>query len=698
MSKANLLIEIGVEEVPAGTIAQAVAFMEDSFRSFAGGANLAYSDLAVHSTPRRFVLDCRDLDKRQQDRSVHITGPSVNIAYKEDGSPSPALLGFLKKNGAELHELVRESGNKGEIVALDRLLPGSDTGELIVSWLSQLLPQIPFPKKMIWNEHKLGFIRPLRWILALWNGELLPMEAYGLKSSLFTRANRYKGLDKLIQIDSLEDYYTKLAEGAVIVDRTERRSLLAQGMNQLFENSDALRIQEDPALVELVTDLVEYPVPVIGHFDESFLALPDKVISSTISQNQKYFSVLDQDAKLTSSFVFVSNGDPAHSDLIKQGNEKVVKARLADALWYFEEDCAHKLEDYLPKLSEIVFQSKLGTMQDKARRVMKLAGRIAELLGLEADSIDKATRAAQLCKADLVTNMLGEKEFTKLQGYMGKQYALKSGEDAEVAEAIYEHYMPRGQRDALPTTVTGAIVAIADKLDTVSGIISVGMMPTGSGDPFALRRAANGIVQILADRDWDLDLYQLVKFALSQIREDAETVADPEDLVMGFLQARLSWLLQQLGIDYDVADSLLYNNPGKVADLKHRALALQAFRNRDDFIRLVIGFKRVANIIGLETVFADLNPALFSEPAEKTLYERFISLQESMANCLASYNYKQAINELVAFGAYIDSFFDDVLVNTDDEALRLNRYSLLNQIKTEFLQLADISLLVVEQA
>ncbi|HOH46594.1 MAG TPA: glycine--tRNA ligase subunit beta [Candidatus Cloacimonadota bacterium] len=697
MEKADLLIELGVEELPADSIEPAAAFLKDSFEKMLSAASLNREELITASTPRRLTMICRGLDLNQADRVLHKTGPAKSICFDASGNPCPALLGFLKKNQAELHDLSYESNERGEFVALDQQIKGSPSSELIKSWLIGVINQIPFPKKMVWNGSKLGFIRPLRWILALWNNAVLPVECYGLKAGKWSYGNRYLGLENKLEI-SLEEYFAKLQAASVIADRAQRKEMLIQGLKEVFPPESGLEVVEDPRLVETVTDLVEYPTAVVAEFEPAYLELPEKIIISTISQNQKYFSVQDtKSGKLSNKFVFISNGDPAASEIIRLGNEKVVRARLADALWYYREDTAQPLESYVPKLETVVFQSKLGTIKAKAVRIQELSVYLAGLLGLDEDSTIKARRAAQLCKADLVTTMLGEKEFTKLQGYIGMHYALASGEDTEVAEAIYEHYMPRGERDSLPGTLTGAIVAVADKLDTICGIFSVGLIPTGSGDPFALRRAANGIYSIVVDRAWNLDLDNLTDFSLSLLQRDAGINLEARKQILSFLKQRLSSFQKAEKLDYDVIDSVLQLDNYNYVDLLKRAEAIQAIRQQESFIKLVIGFKRVSNIIAAEKEFNPLQDTLLENAAEKELASGLKVLTGHLDRFLASQDYHEAIRYLVEYGKLIDSFFDQVLVNVEDIILRKNRYALLSLIRAEFLRLADISVLVVEQ-
>jgi glycyl-tRNA synthetase beta chain len=394
--------------------------------------------------------------------------------------------------------------------------------------------------------------------------------------------------------------------------------------------------------------------------------------------------------------VFISNGNPAHSDIIRKGNEKVVTPRLVDAEFYYNEDTKHPLSSFTDKLTEVTFQAKLGNLKEKAERVIAIATYITERLDLTSEIREKVIRTAELAKADLVTLMLGEKEFTKLQGYIGMKYALAMGEDAEVAQGIYEHYMPRGQNDSLPESITGAIVAVADKIDTVCGIIGVDLIPTGSNDPFALRRAANGIVQIIDAWNWTIDINDLISTTFKQLLSKLAEPDHNKDLVDSFFKQRIDWLLQQDNIEYDVIESVLHLEYSSIPDLKQRALDLQSFKKNEQFIKLVLGFKRVSNIIVNETEIYSFRENLLTDEAEINLYNQYLILKDEIEKELKTKAYKAIMQHLVDFGIHINTFFDQVLVNTEEQDVRNNRYALLQMIRNLFLNVSDLNKIVVE--
>ncbi len=691
----DFLLEIGIEEVPAPSLQPVVDFILSSFQKLMRDMGLQYAEVMASSTPRRFFLIAREMQETQPDLKVNKTGPAKKIAYDEAGNLLPAALGFLKKNNAKAEDLYIETTEKGEFIALSYVQTGRSTADILREWIPGLINRLPFAKTMIWNGSRLALSRPLRWLCVLWGSEILKAESGGVKSGNVTFGNRYLGLDQSLSVSSAGDYIKVLETNSVIADREIRRAKLVSEL-QRVDLDEGLKVVKDERLTDTVTDLVEYPTAVVAEFSAKFLSLPEKIITSTISQNQKYYSVQDESGRLSNKFVFISNGDPKFSDLIRKGNEKVVTARLADALWYFQEDTKKPLESYLPRLKEVVFQSKLGTMADKTTRIGKIAGYLCQNLAMDEENSTLVKRAALLSKADLVTTMLGEKEFTKLQGYIGKQYALAGGEDSRVAQAIYEHYQPRGTNDGLPQTQIGAVIAVADKLDSVCGIIGIGQLPTGSADPFALRRAANGVVQIIVERGWNLDFSALIDFALELVRLKPELTPSAQQDVQAFFRQRVEWLLRQLDLDYDVIDSLKHLSLGDLPDLKRRGLALQSFRSREDFLGLVIGFKRVANIIQTDQKFHSLDPSLFETEEEKELYASLQKLRAEISENLANSDYQRAIASLVDYGTSINRFFDAVLVNCEDPVLRGNRHALLRDIKEEFLRVADISRIVID--
>jgi glycyl-tRNA synthetase beta chain len=691
----NFLFELGTEEIPAAYINNAVQKLEEGITQALKDNKLTYKELKVYSTPRRMALLINSLQSKQADEIIEKVGPAKKIAVDENGELTKPGMGFVKGAKASVEDVFFKETAKGEYIAVKTEIKGQTIEELLPEIIKAAITKINYPKSMRWGSEKTYFARPIRWILCLINNKVLDLEFAGVKTDRKSFGNRFYKQKEAVEINSPDEYLQKLRDHFVIADRDERKMMIRKQMEDLYQNNEE-SILEDERLLEQVTDLVEYPNAVIASFDKKYLSLPEKIISSTLSQNQKYFAVHDKNDKLSNNFVFISNGDPDHADIIRHGNEKVVQARLEDASFYYEEDTKNSLETYVDKLGEVLFQAQLGTVLEKTERIQEISKYICGELGIGEAEQTKVLRAAYLCKADLVCLMLGEKEFTRLQGYIGMHYALHSGEDKDVALAIYEHYSPRGQNDALPSNIISAIVAIADKIDTVCGIIGVDMIPTGSQDPFALRRSANGVVQIIEDHMMDIDLLALVDFVFGLLSAKLKEQNHNLQIVKDFMQQRMHWLMEQKGFAYDLIDSLSHIEWSNILDIKTRLADLKEFREKGDFIKLVLGFKRVSNIIEKDKTEKKVDKKYMEEQAEIDLYENHIVLKEKLSNYLQAKDYRGALAELLPFSQYIDKFFDDVLVNCEDEAVKTNRYALLKAIRLSFLDIADISKIVIE--
>lgn len=693
MITKDFLFELSVEEIPAGYIANIEKNIINRFEDELKQAKLQYASLASYTTPRRFAILITNLEIEQKDDLLEKMGPATRIALKEDGSLSKAGEGFLKGAGCTKENSFVMQTPKGEYLACKKEIKGLPATEIITGFLPDLINNLPTPKSMKWGSGKLTFARPIRNIVLMLDSQVIPFSYNNLQANNIVTGNRYISLDISKEITHPQEYLTILESISVIADRAKRVEMIKQQIAALYKNSSN-QIIEDDRLLEVIADLVEYPTAVIGFFEEQYLSLPDKIITSTVSQNQKYFSVVKEDGSLSNEFCFISNGNPKFSEIISRGNEKVIKARLEDAEFFFAEDTEHNLDTYVEKLKEVTFQADLGSIHDKTLRSLKIAEYIIKELGLPngADIL----RSVLLAKADLVTLMLGEKEFTKLQGYIGMKYALLSGESEDVALGIYEHYMPRGQNDGLPTGVTGAVAAVVDKLDTVCGIIGVDLIPTGSNDPFALRRAANGIVKILDDRDWQLDIFKLIDVAFAQLATKLKETNHNKDFVYNFFKQRVEWLLGEDNIAYDVIASVIDFEFTNIAEIKQRALSIQKFRGSSAFEGLVLGYKRVSNILTKEKEFSSVDVSLLQDKYELALYEYFTNNEGKITTNLAKHNYAEAMQLLVEAHSIIDDFFDNVMVNVEDQTIKQNRLNLLNYIKTIFIKIADLDKIVIE--
>lgn len=692
MLTKDFLFELSVEEIPAGYIANIEKSIINRFETELSQAKLSFSKLSSYTTPCRFAILIRDLEIEQQDEVVEKMGPATRIALNEDGSLSKAGQGFLRGAGCTQADSYVKQTPKGDYIACKKEVKGKSVSEIITGFLPDLLNNLPAPKSMKWGSNKISFARPIRNIILMLDSEIIPFSYNNLISNNTVTGNRYLAVDIAKQVEEPQAYLKVLESISVIAERERRVELIKEQLAGLYQANDK-KIIEDNKLLELVVDLVEYPTAVIGYFEEKYLSLPDKIITSTISQNQKYFSVVRADASLSNEFVFISNGDPQFSDIIRKGNEKVVKARLEDAEFFFKEDTKHKLETFVEKLKEVTFQTDLGSTYEKVERSLNLAKYIIDKLKLTNGS--EILRTILLAKADLVTLMLGEKEFTKLQGYIGMKYALLSGESEAVSLGIYEHYMPRGQNDGLPTSLTGAVAALVDKLDTVCGIIGVDLVPTGSNDPYALRRAANGIVKILDDRGWKLDIFELIDVALVQLKDKLKEENHNKEILYSFFQQRIKWLLEEENLAYDVIDSVIDYEFTDIAEIKSRALAIQKFKGSPDFEGLVLGYKRVSNILTKETNFSEVATSLFNDDNEIALYDYFKKNAAGVTAFLANQNYVEAMQILVSAHALIDNFFDKVMVNVEEVKIKQNRLNLLFYIRSIFIKIADLDKIVI---
>ena len=726
MKKNDFLFEIGTEEIPAGYIGSAVNKLKDSFIKDLNELKLEYQDIFVYSTPRRLAIKIIGMDSTQKNETIEKIGPSKKASHDENGNLTKAGDGFLKSVGGKEEEIYFIETSKGEYIAIKIFLEGKATMTLLPQMMKNAIEKIAFPKTMKWGSGTVMFARPIRWIVALADDKILNFEYEGVVAGRKSYGNRYVGLDSHIKVLNVNQYPEILKEVKVLAHREHRRESIKSQIIEYSTHKQRPISGIDEKLLDIVTDLVEYPTAVKASFSRKYLDLPSKIITSTLSQNQKYFTKLDKDGNLDNEFYFVSNGDPAFSETIKIGNEKVVKARLDDAQFYFYEDTKKSLEQYVEKLDEVVFHAQLGTMLEKTERIVAMCNHLSDILftpnklfpknNNENDLListneqkkEDVLRAARLSKADLVTLMLSEKEFTALQGYIGMNYAMISGEKHEVAKAIYEHYMPRGHQDDLPSETIGAVLAVADKLDTICGIIGVGLLPTGSADPFAIRRAANGIVQIIDKYNFDFSLKCLIEKSFSYLAQKVdlkESLARTTQIVFVFFRQRIKWLLEEFyHIEYDVIEALDIFEWDKLIDIKNRAIALQDFKSQamsqhsaidtevsTNFRILVLGFKRVSNILEKNDTDFTLNPAYLKDKSELILYHNMQNIQSEIKPLVSEMKYREALEKIVTLGTDIDIFFDKVLVMTDDVCLKNNRLALLKEIRMMFLKIADIS-------
>ncbi|MFJ9990956.1 glycine--tRNA ligase subunit beta [Pseudomonas putida] len=683
MSAQDFLVELGTEELPP----KALASLGDAF--LAGiekglqAAGLNYTGKSVYAAPRRLAVLIRQLDVQQPDRSINIDGPPRQAAFDADGNPTQAALGFAKKCGVELSE-IDQSGAK---LRFSQHIPGKATASLLPTIVEDSLNDLPIPKRMRWAASREEFVRPTQWLVMLLGDQVVDCTILSQKAGRESRGHRFHHPENVL-ITTPANYVEDLRKAHVLADFAERRELIAKRTAELALQQEGSAIVP-PALLDEVTALVEWPVPLVCSFEERFLDVPQEALITTMQDNQKYFCLLDSEGKLLPRFITVANVESRDPKQIVEGNEKVVRPRLTDAEFFFKQDKKQPLETFNERLKNVVFQAQLGTVFDKAERVSRLAAYIAPFIG---GSAANAGRAGLLSKCDLATEMVGE--FPEMQGIAGYYYAVNDGEPQDVALALNEQYMPRGAGAELPETLTGAAVAIADKLDTLVGIFGIGMLPTGSKDPYALRRAALGVLRILIEKQLDLDLTAAVEFAVKQFGTKVKA-AGLADQVLEFIFDRLRARYEDEGVDVATYLSVRALKPASALDFDQRVQAVQAFRKLPEAEALAAVNKRVSNLLSkAEGAIADqVEPKYFDNANEFSLYSAIQQADQAVQPMAAARQYSESLARLAALRDPVDAFFEAVMVNAEDAKVRANRYALLSRLRGLFLGVADISLL-----
>lgn len=690
MSK-ELLFEIGTEEIPAEFLPRTLKDMEEIIRKEFANLRIGHGEIKTLATPRRLVLFVHEVAARQEDQVIEKVGPAKKAAFDDKGNPTPAALGFARGQGMDIAELKTVTTEKGEYLLARKKTKGGETKDLLPAVLTRFITAIPFPKSMRWMNLDIRFVRPIHWIVALFGSEIIPLKVENITSGDRTRGHRFMH-PRPFKVRSIKDYLAKTRKAFVIVDPEERKKIILEQAEQAAAGVGG-RILRDDELLEEVTFLVEYPSAVVGNFEKDYLQLPKDVLTATMMDHQRYFPVIDGAGKLLPHFVTINNTIARDPSVVARGNEKVIRARLADAKFFFEADQKVPLDQHFEKLRKVVFHSMLGTSYDKVMRFRELAAYITKRVnpGLK-DTVD---RTACLAKADIETQMIYE--FPELQGIMGREYALIQGENPVVAKAIYEHYLPTQAGGELPETDEGAIVSIADKLDTIVGFFGVNQMPTGTADPYGLRRQALGILNIILHRKYRLDLPDLIDRSMAILgtrlkRPPGETKRD----VLEFFRGRLENQLISQGHPYDVVDAVLTLGISDIGKAMVKIGALEGIKGHPDFEPLAIAFKRVVNILkGFKG--GSVDPSLFETDVERNLYEAWMELEAKIEDFLERGEYREALAHLVQFRKPVDSFFEGVLVMAKDEKIRLNRLSLLEAIARLFYRVADFSKIVTEK-
>ncbi|EIY4766754.1 glycine--tRNA ligase subunit beta [Vibrio cholerae] len=683
----EFLIELGTEELPPKQLRTLAEAFAANFAAELAAADIAHEGVTWFATPRRLALKVANLAESQPDRVVEKRGPAVNVAFDADGKPTKAAEGWARGNGITVEQAERLVTDKGEWLLFKEQVQGQQTASVVVDMAAKALANLPIAKPMRWGDKETQFIRPVKTLTILFGSELIQGEILGVPSARTLRGHRFMG-EAEFTIESAEQYPAILEErGKVIADYATRKAMIIEGSQQAAQQLGGIADLED-ALVEEVTSLVEWPVVMTAKFEEKFLKVPAEALVYTMKGDQKYFPVYDASKKLLPNFIFVSNIESKEPRHIVEGNEKVVRPRLADAEFFFNTDRKRPLVDRLPLLENAIFQQQLGTIKDKTDRITELAGYIAEQIGAD---VEKSKRAGLLAKCDLMTSMVFE--FTDTQGVMGMHYARHDGEAEEVAIALNEQYMPRFAGDELPSRGVSAAVAMADKLDTIVGIFGIGQAPKGS-DPFALRRASLGVLRILVEYGYQLDLVDLIAKAKS-LFGNRLTNTNVEQEVIEFMLGRFPTWYQDAGFSIDIIQAVLARNPTKPADFDQRVKAVSHFRALEEAEALAAANKRVGNILAKYDgeLGEEIDLALLQEDAEKALAEAVEIMAEALEPAFATGNYQEALSKLAGLRAPVDAFFDNVMVMADDEALKKNRLTLLNKLRNLFLQIADISLL-----
>jgi len=684
----ELLFEIGTEEIPAGLLSRAVVDMEDIIRKSLTERRIGFTGIKCMATPRRLVLTIADLALKQDDQTIEKMGPAKKAAFDENGNPTKAALGFARGQDMDISQLETIITEKGEYLGARKTIAGQPTDTLLPDILTNFLLAIPFKKSMRWGSYDLRFARPIHWILALYGGNVIPLKIEDIESGNTSRGHRFMS-PAPFAVNGFEDYLSKARENFVIVDPDERRNLiLKEAQKSAAEVDGKLFYTND--LLETVSLIVEYPVIVRGRFEKEYLKIPKEVLTTTMISHQKYFPVINDEGKLLPHFIAVSNTRPRDIAVVAKGNERVLRARLADASFFFEEDKKVPLEDRVESLKKVVFHTLLGTSHKKVMHFRKLAVKIASKV---KPSVKKnVDRAALLAKADLESLMVGE--FSELQGIMGREYALLAGEKPEIANAIYEHYLPIVAGGDLPQTDEGAIVGIADKIDTIVGFFGVGLPPTGTADPYALRRQALGIINIILSRRYSIGLNFLIDESLALLKDVLKKPADDiKKDVLEFFRGRLQNQLINQGYAYDTVDAVLSADIDEFVEVIEKIKALEAFRQNPDFEPISIAFKRVDNILkDFHDGQIDVN--LLSADAEINLFSSFDNIKTRVEKGIVEKDFSAALNKLAALRPPVDAFFDNVMVMDKDEKVRFNRLSLLADISALFHKIADFSKIV----
>jgi glycyl-tRNA synthetase beta chain len=681
----ELLLEIGTEEIPARFLPPVLEEMAASFRQMLEAERIGVGEVLTWGTPRRLALVAREVADSQAEINQEVIGPPKAVALDAGGQPTAAAAGFARAQGVAVTDLIEVDTPRGVYLAVRKSAAGRPTPERLQEVLPAFILGLSFPKSMRWGSQSITFARPIHWILARYGGAVIPFEVGDVASGGVTYGHRFLA-PGAVEVADAENYVAALGAAKVMVDPGERRVWLAEELERAAAAVGG-EVVPDLNLLEENTFLVEYPSVVVGNFEDKFLTLPDEVLITSMREHQRYFSLRGKDGRLLPHFMAVNNTLTRDPEVVRRGHERVIRARLSDAMFFFQEDAKKPLENRVEALKGVVFHSLLGTSYEKMERFRELAASLARDLAPELE--ESVKRAATLCKADIVTEMVGE--FPSLQGQMGRQYARLSGEPPEVAEAIFTHYLPRHADDELPPDRVGALVGLADRLDTICGCFGVGLSPTGTADPYGLRRHALAVIRILRHQELHLDLPETLALALDRLKSKISRTMEETALeVLDFFQTRLQHLLLAEGLEHETITAVLAAGCRDMVDAADKVRALEEVRRSPDFPALATAFKRVINIAqGAE--LAEVTPRLFEHPEENRLFESVELMELEVSGALKSRDYPEVCRALARLKAPVDAFFDKVLVMAEDANLRRNRLALLARISQTFLKMADFS-------
>lgn len=690
MSKRDLLLEIGLEEMPARFITDTINQLEQKTTDWLNGHKIAFEVISNYSTPRRLALLIEGISEAQEDIHEEAKGPAKKIALDDKGQWSKAAIGFTNSQGASVEDIYFKEINGIEYVHVKKFIKGKET-KVLLPELKQVITDLYFPKNMRWADNDLKYVRPIKWLVALFGSEIIPFSITDVKTDRYSFGHRFLG--ERISFDEASDYVQTLLSQFVIVNASERKNAIISQIEKLMEEND-WNIPMDENLLEEVNNLVEYPTVLFGKFEETYLDLPEQVLITSMKEHQRYFPVKSKVGKLLPFFVTVRNGDHMHLETVAKGNEKVLRARLSDASFFYNEDQKLKIEDCLKKLTTVVYHEEIGTLSKKNARVQEFANQIAGLINVTEEEKIAVNRAAEICKFDLVTNMVYE--FPELQGQMGERYALQKGEGELVASAINEHYMPRNSEDQTPPSNVGAMLAIADKLDTISSFFAIGKIPSGSQDPYALRRQASGIIQILLAKKWTVSFEEILTISLKLVEQAGIQKKEIEEIqaeLKTFFKLRIKHLLQEKGIRYDIIEAVLGGGIGVVSTLVKKAMLLEQSKDNPDFKENMEALSRVLNISSKAGQVKEINTQLFENEYEKTLFEQVQFLDTSLNTMVTEENYYQL---LISLKPAINAYFDHTMVMVENEEIKTNRLSLLTILAKYIVNFAKVNEIIVK--